>query len=262
VSNQATAAVRLPPVGTPDFGDDHDRHRLYIKQRLAAAFRIFARYGFTEGRAGHITARDPEFADRFWVNPHAMAFAQIRASDLICVDHSGQVVVGDRPVNLAAFTIHSRIHAARPDVVAAAHAHTPHGKAWSVFRRELDPLTQSSCAFYRDHVVFGHYDGAVIETSEGDLIAEALGCHKAAILANHGNLTVGASVDEAAFWFIAMERACEVQLLVDASHRRPTLLTDEQASKAAGQVGLASTGWKSFQPLWDWITAEEPALLD
>src|SRR5580704_19431707 len=95
--------------------------RLHRKRMLAAAFRLFSRFGFDEGVAGHITARDPEKLDHFWVNPFGVHFGQIRASDLILVDHSGKVVEGRAEVNLAAFAIHSRIHAARPDVVAAAH---------------------------------------------------------------------------------------------------------------------------------------------
>ena len=93
------------------------RHR---KQRLAAAFRLFGRFGFDEGVAGHITARDPELTDHFWVNPFGLSFRQIRVSDLILVDHDGRVVEGDWPVNRAAFAIHSQLHQARPDIVAAA----------------------------------------------------------------------------------------------------------------------------------------------
>src|SRR6478735_5840586 len=92
--------------------EDERRHR---KQRLAAAFRIFSARGFDEGVAGHITARDPERTDCFWVNPFGMHFSQVRASDLILVNHEGEVVEGEWPVNRAAFAIHSRVHAARPD---------------------------------------------------------------------------------------------------------------------------------------------------
>jgi ribulose-5-phosphate 4-epimerase/fuculose-1-phosphate aldolase len=97
--------------------------RLHRKRMLAAAFRLFSRFGFDEGVAGHITARDPEKLDHFWVNPFGMHFGQIRASDLILVNHQGEVVEGKYPVNGAAFAIHSRVHSARPDVIAAAHAH-------------------------------------------------------------------------------------------------------------------------------------------
>ena len=94
--------------------EEERRHR---KQRLAAAFRVFGRLGFAEGTAGHITARDPELSDHFWVNPLGMSFRQIRVKDLLLVNHEGEVVEGSWPLNLAAFVIHSQIHAARPDVV-------------------------------------------------------------------------------------------------------------------------------------------------
>ena len=117
-----------------------------------AAFRLFSRFGFDEGVAGHITARDPERLDHFWVNPFGMHFGQIRASDLILVNDHGEVVEGKYPVNGAAFAIHSQVHAARPDVVAAAHAHSLYGKAWSSLGRLLDPITQDACAFYEDQL--------------------------------------------------------------------------------------------------------------
>src|SRR6478735_12323818 len=80
---------------------DIEQERLHRKQELAAAFRLFGKFGFSEGVAGHITARDPEFPDRFWVNPLGMSFNQIKVSDLLLVDHHGDVVEGSRPVNRA-----------------------------------------------------------------------------------------------------------------------------------------------------------------
>lgn len=175
-----------------------EEERLHRKQRLAAAFRVFARFGFSEGTAGHITARDPEFTDHFWVNPFGMYFGHIRVSDLILVDSHGEVVKGSQLVNRAAFAIHSQVHEARPDIVAAAHAHSLYGKSWSSLGRLLDPLTQDACAFYEDHVLFDDYKGVVLDIKEGKRIADALGDKKAAILRNHGHLTVGHTVDEAA----------------------------------------------------------------
>jgi ribulose-5-phosphate 4-epimerase/fuculose-1-phosphate aldolase len=248
------------PHAIPEFSsvEDERRHR---KQRLAAAFRIFGRLGFGEGTAGHITARDPERADRFWVNPLGMSFRQIRVKDLLLVDHEGQVVEGNWPLNLAAFVIHSQIHAARPDVVSAAHAHSVHGKAWSSLRRPLDPLTQDACAFYGDHAVFEDYTGAVFDIEEGKRIAHALGGTKAAILSNHGLLTVGHSVDEAAWWFITMERSCQTQLLAEAAGH-PVPIAHEVAGKTARQTGGHRVGWVQFQPLYDVVVSEEPDLLE
>jgi ribulose-5-phosphate 4-epimerase/fuculose-1-phosphate aldolase len=244
--------------GQPAFASP-DEERLHRKQRLTAAFRLFARCGFDEGVAGHITARDPERLDHFWVNPFGVHFSQIRVSDLILVDHDGIVVEGDRPVNRAAFAIHSQLHAARPDVVAAAHSHSLHGKAWSTLGRLLDPITQDACAFYADHGLFDDYTGVVLDLDEGKRIAAALGEHKAVILRNHGLLTVGHSVDEAAFWFFAMDRTCHAQLLAEAAGT-PVHIDPEMAALTASQVGSHHAGWFGFQPLFDMLAVQEPDL--
>src|SRR4249919_2204878 len=96
-----------------------EEERLHRKQKLAGALRIFGRVGFGEGVAGHITVRDPEFPEYFWVHPFALSFRHVKVSDLILVDHEGNVIYGSRPVNRAAFVIHAAVHEARPDIVAA-----------------------------------------------------------------------------------------------------------------------------------------------
>lgn len=234
--------------------------RLHRQQRLAAALRLFSRFGFDEGIAGHITARDPENPQHFWVNPFGMHFGLVKVSDLILVNHEGEVIFGDRSVNRAAFAIHSQIHAARPDVVAAAHTHSLYGKTWSTLGRLLDPLTQDACSFYQDHSIFEDYTGVVLDPKEGQRIAQTLGKNKAIILQNHGLLTVGQTVDEAAWWFITMERSCQAQLLAEAVGK-PKLISPESASVAYNQVGSSKMGWFSFQPLYDLIVHQEPDFL-
>jgi len=235
--------------------------RLYRKQRLAASFRLFARYGYDMGGAGHITARDPEFPDQFWVNPAGVYFGHIRVSDLLLVNHEGKILHGDGLLNRAAFAIHSELHKARPDVIAAAHSHALWGKAFAAQGRLLDPITQDSCIFYGDHVIFSEYSGVVLDTSEGERIARTLGKHKAAILQNHGLLTVGASVESAVWRYIAMENAAQAQLISEAAG--PTKpLSHAVAQHTASQIGSDTGGWFSFQPLWDVVTREEPDLFD
>ncbi len=258
---QATAnanALKIP--GPPVFSTAAEE-RLHRKRMLAAAFRLFSRFGFDEGVAGHITARDPERLDHFWVNPFGMHFGQIRASDLILVNHHGDVVEGKYPVNGAAFAIHSRVHIARPDVIAAAHAHSIHGKSWASLGRPLEPITQDACAFYEDHAVFSDFTGVVYETTEGERIAQALGQRKAAILQNHGLLTVGQCVEEAAWWFITMDRSCQAQLLAEAVGT-PKKIDHATAVATREQVGSHMAGWFQFQPLLARITREEPDLLE
>jgi ribulose-5-phosphate 4-epimerase/fuculose-1-phosphate aldolase len=246
---------------TPPTFETVEEERLHRKQRLAAAFRLFSRFGFDEGVAGHITARDPERTDHFWVNPLGMHFGHIRVSDLILVNDRGEVVEGNRPVNVAAYAIHSAVHSARPDCIAAAHAHSLYGKTWSSLGRLLDPLTQDACAFYDDHALFDDFTGVVYDQSEGRRIAENLGQRKAIILRNHGLLTVGQTIDEAAWWFITMERSCQAQLLAEAAGK-PVKIDHENALLTQQQVGNSRVGWFQFQPLWARITREQPDLLD
>lgn len=254
----APKSFQMPKI--PSF-DDPRQERLHRKQRLAAAFRLFSKFGFDEGVAGHITARDPERLDHFWVNPFGMHFSQIRASDLILVSHTGEVVEGDYPVNAAAFAIHSQVHQARPDCIAAAHAHSLYGKTWSSLGRLLDPLTQDSCAFYQDHGLFNDFTGVVFDTEEGQRIAQALGNYKAVILQNHGLLTVGETVDEAAWFFITMERTCQSQLLAEAAGT-PIKIGHEMAALTKQQIGNHLAAWFQFQPLYARIVKEQPDLLD
>jgi ribulose-5-phosphate 4-epimerase/fuculose-1-phosphate aldolase len=150
-------------------------------------------------------------------------------------------VVGDEPINAAAFAIHSAIHQARPDVHAACHAHSVYGKAWSVFGKELDMMTQDSLRFYRSHAVYEQFGGVVLDREEGRRIAACLGQGKAVILQNHGLLTVGRSVDEAAFWFLSLDKTCQAQLLVDAASAgngyAKRLINEEEAAYTYEQVG-------------------------
>ena len=231
------------------------------KNKLAAALRLFGKLGFDEGVAGHITVRDPELNDHFWVNPMGRSFKQMKVSELLLVSHTGEVVEGSGLLNGAAFTIHSQIHMANPNVTAAAHSHSVYGKAFSSLGKLMDPLTQDSCAFYEDHVVFEDFSGVVLDNTEGEAIAAALGDRKAAILQNHGLLTVGATIEAAAWWYITMERSCQAQLMAEAAGT-PKLIDHEIALMTRETVGNPLAGWFSFQPLYDVIIAEQPELLD
>jgi ribulose-5-phosphate 4-epimerase/fuculose-1-phosphate aldolase len=239
--------------------------RLSRKQRLAAAYRIFARYKFDMGGAGHITVRDPELTDHFWVNPAGVHFSQICVSDLMLVSHDGRIVhepARARPVlNGAAFAIHSRLHAARPDVNAAAHSHSLYGKAFSALGRPLDPITQDAAAFYQDHALLDRFTGVVFDLEEGDRIAATLGTHHAIILQNHGLLTVGDTLESCVWRYMAMENACQTQLIAEAAGQTRWMPHDVAVATQA-LVGGERAMWGGFQPYWQWITAQEPDLLD
>ncbi len=239
-----------------------EEERLHRKQRLTAGFRLFGKFGFDEGVAGHITVRDPEKTDHFWVNPMGVSFKQMKMSDLILVSHEGEVVEGDGLLNGAAFTIHSNVHSARPDVVAAAHSHSLYGKTWATQGRLLDPITQDSCAFYEDHALYEEFGGVALAMDEGERIAKALGDKKAAILQNHGLITVGETVEAAVWWYVTMERSCQAQIMAESLGTKPKLISHDVAQETCKNIGNPLAGQFQFTPMYNVITEEQPDMFD
>lgn len=231
--------------------EERDHRRL----QLVVALRAFAQAGFDEGAGGHLTARDPGRPDHFWINPFGRHFGHVRVRDLLLVDHDGAVVEGEGKVNPAGYAIHSRIHRAHPDVVAVAHTHSVYGRAFSALGRLLEPLTQDACAFYEDHAVHDEYGGVVLDGDEGERIAATLAGHKAVILRNHGLLTAGGSVEEAAWWFLAMDRCCQVQLLVEAAAGKAEPIGPPAARAARDLIGSPAVARLNFRPVREHVLA-------
>ncbi|KAF7357199.1 Aldolase-II domain-containing protein [Mycena sanguinolenta] len=213
--------------------------REFLKFRLVQALRIFGNRGYDEGVAGHITVRDPIRPDCFWVNPFGLHFRLIQPSNLLLVDHNGQILEesGQRDA----------IHAARPDVLCAAHSHSLYGKAFSALGKTLDPISQDACAFYEDHALYTQYNGVVLDETEGLAIAEALGSKKAVILQNHGLVVATSSIEATMHYYIGLERACQVQLMADtatgARGEKIVLIDPADAAATAKMVGSQSGGW-------------------
>ncbi|KAH8728119.1 class II aldolase/adducin N-terminal [Phaeosphaeriaceae sp. PMI808] len=244
--------VCLP--GIPIFSS-YDKHRAWMLSHMAGAFRVFARKGYTEGMAGHISIRDPEHPHTFWTNPLGKHFATLKPSDMVLVDYDGKAVGGNTtwPANAAGFLIHSAIHKARPDVTAACHCHGKAGKAWSAFSRKLEMINQDVTYFYGDaQALYSEFGGVVFSEEEGKRLAAALGPKgKGMILRNHGLLTVGTTVDEAAYLYTLMERSCEVQLMVEAAAANgiPKVYIDDEAAEYTFKMGSdAESLYWEFQP--------------
>jgi ribulose-5-phosphate 4-epimerase/fuculose-1-phosphate aldolase len=238
--------------------------RLHRKQRLAAACRAFALERLDYGFAGHLTVRDPERPHLYWTNPMAVHFAQVKVSNLILVDHDGQVIEGDYAVNRAGFVLHAAVHEMHPDIVAMCHAHTIYGTAFAALGKKLEPITQDAAVFYEDHVVIADEGGKVaVEVKAGHNVATAFKGVKAAIHQNHGLLTASRhSIDAAAFWFIGLERVCRQQLLADASGVPPKLVPPDKARYSREHVGSEYIGWLHFQPVYEYLAKTQPDLFD
>ncbi|MBU6483888.1 MAG: class II aldolase/adducin family protein [Betaproteobacteria bacterium] len=247
----------------PEF-QTHAQDRQHRKERLVAACRAFAQQGFDYGFAGHLTVRDPEHPALYWTNPMCVDFSQVKVSNLILVDHDGKVREGEYAVNRAGFVLHAAVHEQHPDIIAMCHAHTVYGTAFAALGKKLEPITQDAAAFYEDHVVIGEEAGQVaVEVKGGNRVANAFKGVKAAIHQNHGLLTASRhSIDSAAFWFIALERCCRQQLMIDATGIAPKLVSPERARYSREHVGSDYIGWLHFQTIYGMLVQTQPDMLE
>lgn len=157
--------------------------------------------------------------------------------------------------------IHASVHAARPDVNCVAHSHSIHGRAFSTLGIPLPITTQDACAFYNDLALYSSFGGVVLGKEEGLRIARALGpTRKAAILQNHGLLTCGGSIESCVFWFVSLEKCCQVQLLADAAATgrgiKPIEIDNEDAAFTYKTVGTELAGWFSARPMFTMMEVE------
>lgn len=196
--------------------DNQSRSSAEIRQQrkvsVALGYRIFAALRWGDLGDGHISARDPERTDCFWMLRYGVSYHQARVSDLVLVGPEGELVEGEGIINRAAYYIHYPILMDRPEAVSAAHVHTPWGTPFSAEVRPIEPISQESCVFFEDHAIFNDEEVQVQDTAGGKRISEAMGGNRAIILRNHGLLTASDSVAETVGLFVEMERVAEVHL--------------------------------------------------
>ncbi len=182
------------------------------KIEVALGYRLLAANKWGDAGDGHISARDPERRECFWMLRYGPSYHQAHVRDLVLVGPDGELVEGSGIINVAAYYIHHPILAARPDAVSATHVHTGWGTPFSAEVRKFSPITQESCVFFEDHALFDDEEVQVQSVDAGKRIADALGGNRAIILRNHGLLTVGDSVAETVGSFVQMERVAEAHL--------------------------------------------------
>jgi ribulose-5-phosphate 4-epimerase/fuculose-1-phosphate aldolase len=215
------------------------------KRQLALGYRILASQRWGDLGDGHISARDPERSDCFWLLRYGVSYHAARVSDLVLLGPDGELAQGTGPINRAAYYIHHPILAARPDAVSAVHVHTGWGTPFSAEVRPIQPISQESCIFFEDHAIFDDEEVQVQSVEGGKRIAEALGRRRAVILRNHGLLTVGERVDEAVGSFVHMERVAEVHM--KAREARP--ISPEAARYAQADLTRYGAGRVAFWSL-------------
>lgn len=207
-----------------------------VREDLAAAYRLVAHYGMDDSIYTHISARVPGTDDQFLINPYGLLFRDITASSLVKIDLEGRVLEPtDHDVNPAGFTIHSAVHSARHDAACVLHTHTVAGVAVSSLAGGLQPCNQWALQFY-NRVAYHAFEGIALDHEErARLIADLGPQARALILRNHGLVTLGRTVAEAFILMHNLERACKVQLAIQASGQPVNPVPPEVCERTARQ---------------------------
>jgi ribulose-5-phosphate 4-epimerase/fuculose-1-phosphate aldolase len=146
--------------------------------------------------------------------------------------------------------------------MAAAHCHSMYGRTFSAMGKPIKMISQDATAFYNDVALHADGGGAVVlDPNDGALMAKSLGDKKALIHQNHGLVTTGGSVDAAIWWFVALDRCCQSQLIAEAAGQ-PIEVSDELARAGYEQQGFDLAGWFQFQPWWELLLETQPEFLD
>lgn len=182
-----------------------------VPQKLALACRMLADNGHWQGGlAGQITARGDK-AGTYWTLRFGIGADEARASELILIDENLHPLAGNALPNPAT-RFHMWVYRARPDVQCIVHTHPPATSALSMVGEELAVAHMDATPFFDDCAYLGDWPGLPIGDDEGEIISKALGRKRSILLAHHGLLTAGASIDEAAVMAIWLEQAAELQL--------------------------------------------------
>lgn len=219
--------------------------RAQRKREAALGYRVFAALGWGDMGDGHISARDPERPDCFWMLDVGVPFAEATPEAMVLIDAEGQLASAGRGANGPGYYIHHPVLATRPDLVSVAHTHTPFGTPFAAEARLFEPITQEACVFVDDHALFDDEEVQVQDVACGRRLADALGQRRGLVLRNHGLLTVGASVAAAVAWFVMMERVAQAHLTA----RQPKAISHNAALYAKADLATERQAQGAFAHL-------------
>jgi ribulose-5-phosphate 4-epimerase/fuculose-1-phosphate aldolase len=201
---------------------------------LAACHRLAARFGFNEGIDNHLTMLVPGYSDRLYLAPFGLLWSEVKASDLLELDFTGQVVAGSGLVEDTALYIHLSAHRVlRAQCVL--HTHMPHATALSMLEDPRLEMASQNAAGFHDDIAYVEYQGLALDYSEGERLARALGGKSVLVLRNHGVLVTGQSAAQAFEKLYFFERACQAQMLALATGRPLQLLPEAVVRATAAQ---------------------------
>ena len=185
-----------------------------VRQKLALTCRILHAKGHESGLAGQISARG-QTPGTLVTQQLGLGFDEITASNLLTVDYDLNVLEGEGMAN-PANRFHTWLYNARPDIACIIHTHATHSVALAMLERPLKIAYMDVCVLYNDVAFLPVWTGVPVGNEEGKVISAALGDKRALLLAHHGLLVTGRTVEEACAVAVMFERAALLQLLCES----------------------------------------------
>ncbi|TRX55871.1 class II aldolase/adducin family protein [Thalassomonas sp. M1454] len=216
---------------------------------LAACYRLVADFGWDDLIYTHISARI-EGTEHFLINAFGVAFDEVTASNLVKIDIDGNVLDGGEfEINPAGFTIHSAIHQVRHDAQCVMHLHTNSTIAVASQKQGLLPLSQYSM-FSMASMSYHDYEGLAVNPDEKKRLQQNLGTNNHLLLRNHGGLTLGATIGDAFMRMYDLNRACEIQLMLQAAGQDTISIPQAIVDNIFAQAKIVHTGSTGGQKSW------------
>jgi L-fuculose-phosphate aldolase len=224
---------------------------------VALLARMLHREGYDDHLAGHITYRQPD--DTLLVNPFALTWDEIRASDVMRIDMDGRVLDGPWTVT-PAITLHLELHRARSDVAVAVHNHPRWGTIWADLQRIPPVYDQSSAMVAGEVALYDEYTGTVNDAESARKAVAALGGARMALLANHGVFVVGKDIRQAHHRCVTLEWRCRQAWHVEAIGRGVAVSPDFVARFGGAFDKIAFPGL--FEAMARKELRADPSILD
>lgn len=240
----ASAAVRVP--------------EWTLRQKVALAARIIGEDGQGGGVAGQVSARLDDFS--FWTQSFGLGFEEAKASNQIRITPNLEIIEGDGNPN-PANRFHSYIYRKRPDARAIVHTHAPHATALAMIGTPLMISCMETVALWNDVAYLETWPGVPVGDGEGEIISEAIGDKRAILLAHHGLLTVGATIEEATALAVIFELAARLQLLA-MSAGTIRQLSEPEAREAYAFASKPAYYARRFHYLARLVLAADASCLD
>jgi ribulose-5-phosphate 4-epimerase/fuculose-1-phosphate aldolase len=235
-----------------------------VRLDLVVAHRWAARWGWHEGVVNHFTALVPGYTDRFFAIPYGLHWSEVRARDFLVVSVDGEILEGEGEIELTSLMIHGAMHRDLPQARVVLHTHQPNIAALTCLEDQTVEMCSQHALRFAGRIAYLDSYGLATERSIGTIIKEALKDRDILMMANHGVTVCGPVVHEAFDDLYTLDRACQIQTIALASHRklRPIGAEDVASVFPIAWAKGREEGERHFRALRRMLWREEPDLAD